>query len=67
VPAEAVVSDGLTAVVFVESEPGVFRRREVTAGRRTAGKVELLSGVRPGERVVVRGALLLLNALDLER
>lgn len=67
VPAEAVVSDGLTSVVFVQTEPGAFRRREVTVGRQNADRVELVSGVRAGERVVTRGALLLLNALDLRR
>lgn len=63
-PAEAVVSDGSTSVVFVESAPGAFRRRAVTLGRQTKEKVEITGGLEPGERVVVRGALLLLNAID---
>jgi membrane fusion protein, heavy metal efflux system len=63
-PAEAVVSDGSTSVVFVEVAPGSFRRRAVTLGRQTKEKVEITGGLQPGERAVVRGALLLLNALD---
>lgn len=63
-PAEAVVSDGSTSVVFVETAPGAFRRRPVTLGRQTKEKVEIAAGLEPGERVVVRGALLLLNAID---
>ncbi len=64
VPTEAVVSDGAASVVFVETEPGVLKRRAVKTGRQGKEKTELVSGVGPGERVVVRGALLLLNAVD---
>jgi len=66
VPAEAVVSDGATAVVFVETAPGALRRRVVQVGRRSAEQAEILTGLSAGERVVVRGALLLLNALDIQ-
>lgn len=63
VPTEAVISDGSISVVFVEEEPGAFRRRVVQVGRQTKERTELLSGVKDGEKVVVRGALLLLNAV----
>jgi cobalt-zinc-cadmium efflux system membrane fusion protein len=66
VPAAAVVSDGAAAVVFVEEKPGTFRRRPVQLGRQTPEKAEITSGLAPGEHVVVDGALLLLNALDVE-
>ncbi|RYE93162.1 MAG: efflux RND transporter periplasmic adaptor subunit, partial [Myxococcales bacterium] len=66
VPSEAVVSDGSTSVVFVETEPGVLRRRPVQLGRQSAERAEVMSGLNAGERVVVRGALLLLNALDVK-
>lgn len=65
VPTEAVVSDGATSVVFVESEPGVLRRRAIRTGRQTPERTEVLSGLAQGEKVVVRGALLLLNAIDI--
>jgi cobalt-zinc-cadmium efflux system membrane fusion protein len=67
VPANAVVSDGADAVVFVEEKPGTFRRRAVQLGRQTPERVEITSGLASGEHVVVDGALLLLNALDVER
>lgn len=67
IPNEAIVSDGLESVVFVETEPGLFRRREVELGRQGAERSEVLAGLSLGERVVTRGALLLLNAIDLER
>jgi cobalt-zinc-cadmium efflux system membrane fusion protein len=66
VPAGAVVSDGSDAVVFVDEGSGVFRRRAVQIRRQSRDKVEIASGLEPGEKVVVNGALLLLNALDVE-
>jgi multidrug efflux pump subunit AcrA (membrane-fusion protein) len=54
-------------VVFVEEKPGMFRRRPVQLGRQTRDEVEIASGLSDGEPVVVDGALLLLNAIDVER
>jgi cobalt-zinc-cadmium efflux system membrane fusion protein len=69
VPAEAVVTDGQNAVVFIRSDDGAghyrFERRTARVGRSRDGKTEVLEGLRPGETYVARGALLLLNALDL--
>jgi cobalt-zinc-cadmium efflux system membrane fusion protein len=64
VPSSAVVSDGARSVVFVEETPGKFVRREVEVGVASRSKVEIRAGLSAGERVVVRGALLLLSALD---
>jgi multidrug efflux pump subunit AcrA (membrane-fusion protein) len=66
VPTEAAISDGATSVVFVETEPGTYRRRVVQLGRQTRDKTEVIAGLNPGERVVVRGALLLLNAVGVK-
>ncbi|MEZ4453892.1 MAG: efflux RND transporter periplasmic adaptor subunit [Nannocystaceae bacterium] len=66
VPRAAVVRDGARALVFVEVEAGVFRRRDVELGRQSADEAEIVAGLEAGERIVVRGALLLLNALILE-
>lgn len=65
-PTEAVVSDGATSVVFVETAPGILKRHIVQTGRADRVHTEILSGVKAGDRVVVRGALLLLNALDVQ-
>ncbi len=67
VPAEAIVSDGAVSVVFVETEPGVFRRRPVQVGRQTKERTEIAAGLQAGEMVVVSGALLLLNAIDVQQ
>jgi membrane fusion protein, heavy metal efflux system len=66
VPAAAVVTDGDASVVFVEEQPGVLKRRRVKLGIQTRERVEIVSGLAEGEKVVVRGALLLLNALHVE-
>lgn len=69
VPAEAIVTDDQKSVVFVKRElPGGatrLERREVVVGRVRDEKAEIVSGLQDGESYVARGALLLLNALDL--
>jgi cobalt-zinc-cadmium efflux system membrane fusion protein len=60
VPKTAVlIKDGKTAVVYVEEQEGAFVRREVVVGHTFGEYVQLLSGVRPGERIAVKGALLI--------
>jgi cobalt-zinc-cadmium efflux system membrane fusion protein len=47
-------------VAFVpSSEEGAFEKRVVGRGRDLGGEIEILSGLKPGERVVVEGAFLL--------
>jgi cobalt-zinc-cadmium efflux system membrane fusion protein len=53
------VAEGVNTYVFVETEPGVFRKREVTLGLRGPEESFIESGVKPGERIVTEGALLL--------
>jgi membrane fusion protein, heavy metal efflux system len=66
VATEAVVSDGANTVVFIETSPGILQRRSVDIGRQTKEWTEIRAGVRDGEQVVVRGALLLLNTLEIQ-
>ena len=66
VPAEAVVTDGQTSVVFVSRGEGQLERVAVTPGRQRGGEIELRSGLQPGSRFVSKGAILLLNQLELE-
>lgn len=51
--------------VFVE-EGGKYEKRAVTPGVRTNGVVELASGVKPGERVVVEGGFVLKSEANKE-
>lgn len=55
VPASAVVVRDGHSYVFVVDSHAVVTQREVKVGRRQAQRVELLSGVKPGERLVQSG------------
>lgn len=59
VPEGAVIQDESKSLVFVETAPGRFQQTPVTLGAHVAGGVAVLSGIRPGDRVVVDGAMLL--------
>ncbi|HVH66596.1 MAG TPA: efflux RND transporter periplasmic adaptor subunit [Gemmatimonadales bacterium] len=60
VPQAAVVREGTSAYLFVQTSPGHFERRAVTLGRDTErSQVEVTSGLAPGDTVVVQGAELL--------
>jgi cobalt-zinc-cadmium efflux system membrane fusion protein len=59
-PAAAVlIKDGKRTVVYVETAEGVYEQRPVVVGESADGQVPVLEGIQPGERIVVRGALLL--------
>jgi RND family efflux transporter MFP subunit len=55
----AVLNSGERQVVFVDRGKGYFEPREVTTGARSDGKVEIVSGLEPGERIVISGNFLI--------
>lgn len=59
VPATALVDRGQQQFVWLELSPGKFVPRAVTVGGRSADRVEILSGLIGGEKVVVEGGFLL--------
>jgi len=60
VPVTAVlIKDGKRNIVYVENGDGTFVPRDVILGQSVEDHVQVISGITPGERVVVRGALLL--------
>jgi cobalt-zinc-cadmium efflux system membrane fusion protein len=61
IPVDALIWQGEQAVVWVEREPMLFQRRQVTAGREQDGRIEIRNGLKPGERVVARGAIFVQN------
>lgn len=65
VPDVSVVTQGTRSVVFVATGPGRLEPRTVTVGRRRDGVTEVREGLTKGERFVSKGALLLLNQVDL--
>lgn len=59
VPRSAIVQDGDRTLLYVEEEPGVFEEFAVQTGRVQADLIEIVSGLEPGARVVVKGAFVL--------
>jgi multidrug efflux pump subunit AcrA (membrane-fusion protein) len=45
--------------VFVEQSPGHFQERDVSIGKRAGDVVRVVSGIKPGDSVVVDGVMLL--------
>src|SRR5207248_4673867 len=66
IPTTALVEDGRESIVFVQPDPDQmkFERRKVTVARRLHDVVYLHESLRPGERLVVGGALLLNDAMN---
>lgn len=62
VPRSAIVDDRGRDTLFVQAGGESFERRAVTLGIRDGDLVEVASGLRPGERVVTRGAYRVLLA-----
>jgi RND family efflux transporter MFP subunit len=56
IPVSAVIDDAGRPIVFVHTTGESFERRPVTLGVRQAEVVQVLEGVKPGERIVSKGA-----------
>jgi membrane fusion protein (multidrug efflux system) len=55
VPEEAIVPERSKQLVYTLDEANVVVPREVQTGRRRPGEVEIISGLREGERVITEG------------
>jgi membrane fusion protein, heavy metal efflux system len=65
VPASAVIDDGGRPVVFVQAAGESFERRPVRLGKQDDSYLQVIDGIKPGERVVTQGAYLIrLSALS---
>lgn len=56
VPESALVEEGDQLVAFVQVSGETFEKREIRAGIRDTGFVQVLDGIKEGERVVTKGA-----------
>jgi multidrug efflux pump subunit AcrA (membrane-fusion protein) len=56
VPKESVLDNEGKKIVYVLRTGEEFERRDVVVGDEYGGKVAIVSGVKPGERVVTQGA-----------
>lgn len=57
VPEEAIVREGDQARVWVVSQQNTLALRPIRTGRSSDGMVEVIDGLKAGERVVTRGSL----------
>lgn len=58
-PSDALIRNSNSTIVWIETEKGKFEPRMVTIGIQNKDNVEVLSGIKPGDKVVVSGAYLL--------
>jgi Cu(I)/Ag(I) efflux system membrane fusion protein len=58
VPAEAVLNAGERKTVFVDRGNGFLEPRQVTIGERAGDRIQILSGLTGGERIVTSGNFL---------
>jgi multidrug efflux pump subunit AcrA (membrane-fusion protein) len=56
VPESALVEEGDQLVAFVQVSGETFEKRELKVGIRDSGFVQVLEGIKAGERVVTKGA-----------
>ncbi|MFA4911551.1 MAG: efflux RND transporter periplasmic adaptor subunit [Desulfobacteria bacterium] len=59
VPAEAVIDTGVRQIVYVDKGEGNFEPREVMLGLRTEDTVEIIRGIKAGEKVAVSANFLI--------
>jgi RND family efflux transporter MFP subunit len=59
VPADAVLNAGERKTVFVDRGNGYFEPRQVKTGEREGDRIQILSGLSGGERVVTSGNFLI--------
>ena len=59
IPESAVQRDGARTIVFVAHEGKGFEKRAVELGHEGQGYYQVISGLKPGEKVVTKGAFVL--------
>lgn len=59
VPANAVLDSGLEQTVFVAHDDGYFEPRKVKVGAKFGDTVEILTGLKEGEKIVTSGNFLI--------
>ena len=58
-PVDAVLRDGKGATVWIQTGKNIFKSRMVEAGMETGDRIEIKSGIKAGDVVVITGAYLL--------
>jgi len=63
VPELSVVGEGNSRFVYTIAPDGTARRTEVRTGLRSGGRIEILEGLRPGQKVVTEGVVKLTDGI----
>jgi membrane fusion protein (multidrug efflux system) len=63
VPELAIVGEGERRFVYVVDQSGTAKRVEVRTGLRSAGRVEIVEGLKPGQKVVTEGVVKLSDGM----
>lgn len=58
-PVTSLIDTGKRQVVWVETSTGMFEPRDVQVGERVEDKVQILSGIKQGDKVAVSGGYLI--------
>ncbi|HVW85635.1 MAG TPA: efflux RND transporter periplasmic adaptor subunit [Bryobacteraceae bacterium] len=66
VPADAVLDAGVTKTVFLDRGNGFFEPRAVETGERFGDRVEIVKGLKAGDRIVTSGTFLLNSETQLK-
>ncbi|MBN9349422.1 MAG: efflux RND transporter periplasmic adaptor subunit [Chitinophagaceae bacterium] len=66
-PVDAVIQDSKGAHIWTEIGVGKFEPKMVTLGAQNFNRIEIVSGVKPGDVVVVSGAYLLYSEFVLKK
>lgn len=61
-PSSAVIQNDKQSIVYREKSVGVYEPVAITFGKQTGDRIPILTGIKPGDRVVVDGAMLLKGA-----
>lgn len=67
IPKSAVIQTGADAVVYIDQDGGAYAQTVVKIGRRGDALVEILSGLKVGDKVVTNGNLLIDGQAEMNR
>ncbi len=63
VPELAIIGEGESSFVYIVGDDGIARRTAVRTGLRSGGRVEIVEGLRPGQKVVTEGVVKLADGM----
>jgi len=64
IASKAVLTDGDRTYVIVATEGNVFRIRRIDVGPETDGRIRVLGGITPGEKIVTEGAIFMKREIE---